>query len=136
MDTERRTRGRAFCCLLAGTALSPALHADDLSVLGFAFVFWPAALVFIFILLLLSLFNARGLCRKKTGRAAMVRAAITLAWAAAGMIAFPEILSGSRFRQLATLTIVPVEIAGALATIIALWLLALGFLSKRKGGSQ
>lgn len=107
-----------FFFLVCGT-----LHADDLSVLGYGLVFWPAASVFILVLLLVSLFNGKALRGKICSRASLIRAAFTLIWAAAGMIFFPYILEGNRFRQLKALTLIPVEIVGGLGALIALLLL-------------
>ncbi len=89
--------GLAVFSVFCATAPLPA---DDLSVLGYGLVFWPAAFVFILVLLILSLFNLRALWKKIRNRAASIRATFTLLWATAGMVGFPLVLEGNRFRQL------------------------------------
>ncbi|MDQ1350028.1 MAG: hypothetical protein QG657_329 [Acidobacteriota bacterium] len=111
-------------CLLGVLALSSILHAHDTSGIAFVLLFWPAALIYTLLLVILAIVNGMRVRQRFHNQGSIILSVLTLIIAVVGMITFPDILRDFRYRGMAALALVPVEIVGAVASGISLWLLA------------
>lgn len=115
---------KTVLCLLGVFALSSTLHAHDTSGIAFVLLFWSAALIYTLLLIVLAIVNGMRVRQRFHNQGSIILSVLTLIIAVVGMITFPDILRDFRYRGMAALALVPVEIVGAVASGISLWLLA------------